>query len=176
MNSVPGWGSWSLDPFVILALFAASVVYVRMYRLAGSRSSVGAGHWVPYAGGILALAIALLSPLDAIGDRWLISAHMLQHVMLSDIAPALIVLGCHNPNFLRYLGSDFLEHRHAWGVDAVVIGQDYTIKHGVISSVVRATLFARCRLPRPGAGGGCTDHGIRSASVPMKGVNDHADH
>jgi putative membrane protein len=98
MTSVPGWGSWSLDPVAILALLAASLVYARMYRRAASRSSaVGAGHWVPYAGGILALAIALLSPLDAIGDRWLLSAHMLQHVLLSDVAPALIVLGLRTP-------------------------------------------------------------------------------
>lgn len=98
MNSVPGWSSWSLDPVAILALIAASYVYARMYRRAASRSpAVGAGHWVPYAGGILALAIALLSPLDAIGDHWLLSAHMLQHVLLSDIAPALIVLGLRSP-------------------------------------------------------------------------------
>lgn len=98
MNSVPGWGSWSFDPLAILALIAASVVYARMYRRAAFRSSaVGAGHWVPYAGGILALAIALLSPIDAIGDHWLLSAHMLQHVLLSDVAPALIVLGLRSP-------------------------------------------------------------------------------
>jgi putative membrane protein len=98
MNSVPGWGSWNLDPVAILALLAASVVYTRMYRRAATRSSAtGPGHWVPYAGGILALAVALLSPLDAIGDRWLLSAHMLQHVLLSDVAPALIVLGLRSP-------------------------------------------------------------------------------
>jgi putative membrane protein len=98
MNSVPGWGSWSLDPVAILVLLAASVVYARMYKRAASHSpAVGAGHWVPYAGGILALAIALLSPLDAIGDHWLLSAHMLQHVLLSDVAPALIVLGLRSP-------------------------------------------------------------------------------
>jgi putative membrane protein len=98
MNSVPGWGSWSLDPVAILALLAASVVYARMYRRASRRSSaVGAGHWVPYGAGIAVLALALLSPLDAIGDRWLLSAHMLQHVLLSDVAPALIVLGLRSP-------------------------------------------------------------------------------
>ena len=64
MTSVPGWGSWSLDPLAILALFAAAFLYVRMYRRAASHSkAVGAGHWIPYAGGLIALAIALLSPL-----------------------------------------------------------------------------------------------------------------
>jgi cytochrome c oxidase assembly factor CtaG len=98
MTSVPGWGSWSLDPIAILALLGAVLVYARMYRRAASRSAkVGAGHWIPYAAGIIALAIALLSPLDAIGDRWLLSAHMAQHVLLSDIAPALILLGLRSP-------------------------------------------------------------------------------
>jgi putative membrane protein len=98
MNSVPGWGSWSPDPLAIFTLIAASVVYTRMYRRASSRSPApGAGHWVPYAASIAALAIALLSPLDAIGDGWLLSAHMLQHVLLSDVAPALIVLGLRSP-------------------------------------------------------------------------------
>jgi putative membrane protein len=98
MNSVPGWGSWSFDPVAILALAAASVVYARMYRRAKTHSAaLGAGHWVPYAAGIAVLAVALLSPLDAIGDKWLLSAHMLQHVLLSDLAPALIVLGLRSP-------------------------------------------------------------------------------
>jgi putative membrane protein len=98
MNHPPGWGSWSFDPIAILALVAASYVYARMYRRAASRSdAVGAGHWVPYAAGIAVLAIALLSPIDAIGSGWLLSAHMLQHVLLSDVAPALIVLGLRSP-------------------------------------------------------------------------------
>jgi putative membrane protein len=98
MNSVPGWASWNVDPLAILALVGGSVVYARMYRRASSRSSaLGAGHWAPYASGIAVLAVALLSPLDAIGDKWLLSAHMLQHVLLSDVAPALIVLGLRSP-------------------------------------------------------------------------------
>jgi putative membrane protein len=98
MTSVPGWGSWTLDPVAILALLAAAFLYARMYRRAAARSAkLGAGHWIPYAGGLVALAIALLSPLDAIGDRWLLSAHMAQHVLLSDIAPALLILGLRSP-------------------------------------------------------------------------------
>jgi putative membrane protein len=98
MNHVPGWGSWSFDPIAILALLAASVIYARMYRRAKFRSTtLGAGHWVPYATGIAVLAVALLSPLDAIGDKWLLSAHMLQHVLLSDLAPALLVFGLRSP-------------------------------------------------------------------------------
>jgi putative membrane protein len=100
MHHAPDWGSWSFDPIAIVALLAAGYVYARMYRRAraATRSrSVGAGHWLPYAGGLVAIAVALLSPLDAIGDGWLLSAHMAQHVLLSDVAPALIVLGLRSP-------------------------------------------------------------------------------
>ncbi|HWX44259.1 MAG TPA: cytochrome c oxidase assembly protein [Solirubrobacteraceae bacterium] len=98
MLHVPGWGSWTFNPIVILALGLAGVLYMRAYRRAASRSSaIGASHWVPYTAGLLVLAVALLSPLDPIGDRYLLSAHMAQHVLLSDIAPALLVLGLRRP-------------------------------------------------------------------------------
>jgi putative membrane protein len=101
MSHVPGWGSWTFNPIVILGLGLAAVLYARAYRRAagraGSNSAVGAGHWVPYGAGLLVLAVALLSPLDPIGDRYLLSAHMAQHVLLSDVAPALLVLGLRRP-------------------------------------------------------------------------------
>jgi putative membrane protein len=98
LATVPGWGSWSFNPIVVLALVLAGVLYVRAYRRAASRSTaVGAGHWVPYMCGLLVIAIALCSPLDPIGDEYLLSAHMVQHILLSDIAPALLVLGLRRP-------------------------------------------------------------------------------
>jgi putative membrane protein len=98
MTHVPGWGSWSFDPAAIIGLLVALALYVRVYRRAAARSSaVGAGHWVPYVAGIAVLTVALLSPLDTIGDHYLLSAHMAQHVLLSDVAPALLLLGLRSP-------------------------------------------------------------------------------
>ncbi len=98
MSSVPGWGSWTFNPIVIAALGLAAWLYMRAYRRAATKSSaIGAGHWIPYMCGLLVLVVALLSPLDPIGDRYLLSAHMAQHVLLSDIAPALLVLGLRRP-------------------------------------------------------------------------------
>ena len=95
----PGWTSWSFNPIIALALVAAVVVYARMYRKASEKAPKppNASHWVPYMSGIFALVVALFSPLDTIGDRYLLSAHMMQHVLLSDIAPALIILGLRSP-------------------------------------------------------------------------------
>ncbi len=99
MSAVPGWGSWTFEPLVLAALvLAGGAVCARLppRRRSGS-DAVGAGHWVPYAAGLTVVAVALCSPLDAIGDGYLLSAHMAQHVLLSDIAPALLVLGLRRP-------------------------------------------------------------------------------
>jgi cytochrome c oxidase assembly factor CtaG len=98
--AAPSWSSWTIDPGLIAILLAAAWLYSRGYRrakrLAGARQP-GAGHWLPYALGLIVLALALMSPLDAIGDRYLLSAHMGQHILLSDVAPALLVLGLRAP-------------------------------------------------------------------------------
>ena len=41
---------------------------------------------------MLALLAALVSPLDGLGEDYLFSAHMVQHLLLGDIAPLLILL------------------------------------------------------------------------------------
>jgi putative membrane protein len=98
MAHVPGWGSWTFNPIVIAALLGAGWLYMRAYRRAAARSeAIGASHWIPYMCGLLVIAVALLSPLDPIGDGYLLSAHMAQHVLLSDIAPALLILGLRRP-------------------------------------------------------------------------------
>jgi len=95
----PGWTSWNLDPVLILALVVVSGAYVAAYRRAGryAASPPTIGHWLPFASGIAALVVALMSPLDEIGDTYLLSAHMIQHVLLTDVAAALIVLGLRAP-------------------------------------------------------------------------------
>ncbi|MHB1537795.1 MAG: cytochrome c oxidase assembly protein [Solirubrobacteraceae bacterium] len=101
-GAIPGWGAWALagipEIIVLALLIAFSCAYVNAYRRAKSRSAkVGAGHWIPYSAGILTVFIAVCSPINPIGDSWLLSLHLLQHVLLADIAPALIVLGLRAP-------------------------------------------------------------------------------
>jgi putative membrane protein len=96
----PSWSTWTADPLLVVVLLGAGGLYALGYRraarLAGARAP-GVGHWLPYACGLLVLALALMSPLDAIGDGYLLSAHMGQHLLLSDLAPALLVLGLRAP-------------------------------------------------------------------------------
>ncbi len=96
----PTWTTWTIDPGLIALLLVAAWLYSRAFARAGRLSAnrgPGASHWLPYACGLAVIAVALMSPLDAIGDRYLLSAHMLQHILLSDVAPALLVLGLRAP-------------------------------------------------------------------------------
>jgi cytochrome c oxidase assembly factor CtaG len=99
MSGAPGWGNWSFEPLALLALLAAGGWYASMLRRVRRKTGrrVGPGHWLFYWSGLGVLLIALLSPIDEIGERWLLSAHTLQHTLLSDVAPALIVLGLRAP-------------------------------------------------------------------------------
>ena len=90
------WSAWSFEPVVVAALAAAAFLYWRGSRTAISRSTrARANHRVKraaFAAGMIALAIALISPLHAAGEV-LFSAHMVQHELLMAIAAPLLVLG-----------------------------------------------------------------------------------
>jgi cytochrome c oxidase assembly factor CtaG len=49
-----------------------------------------------FASGLVALALATSAPVDTLADRRL-SAHMVEHLIIGDIAPLLVVLGCTGP-------------------------------------------------------------------------------
>jgi putative membrane protein len=86
---------WLTDPAVLAPIALLVVVYVRRFRQArreaGGRGA-GSLQAFAFAGAVLALLAALASPLDGLGDQYLFSAHMLQHVLLGDIAPLLLLL------------------------------------------------------------------------------------
>ncbi|HET7838024.1 MAG TPA: cytochrome c oxidase assembly protein [Variovorax sp.] len=90
----PPW-VWELDPVVCSLLLVASVLYGaglarqwREHRLPKDATPRA----LAFAAGIVLLVLALLSPLDAWGDR-LFVGHMAQHLILMMAAPPLFVMG-----------------------------------------------------------------------------------
>ena len=86
---------WLADPGVLAPIAVLVAVYVLRFRSAraeGGGRGAGAFQAVAFAGATLALLAALASPLDGLGEDYLFSAHMLQHVLLGDIAPLLLLL------------------------------------------------------------------------------------
>lgn len=86
--------SWSFEPVPALGLLAAAVIYVRGWRKLNRQVPYRFPLWrlVCFLGGLAAIYLSLASPLDAFASLILI-AHMVQHLLLTMIAPPLILLG-----------------------------------------------------------------------------------
>lgn len=77
--------AWNLDPVLLVGLVAAAWAYGRGRR----RTTDTPGRQRAFAGALAALAVALVSPLEALSGV-LASAHMVQHVLLVVVAAPLL--------------------------------------------------------------------------------------
>lgn len=97
-------GSRLAEAAVLLPIAAAGVAYARGTWLAWARA--GRGRGVPtaaaacFVAGMATLLVALVGPVDRAGAE-LFSAHMLQHMLLMNVAAPLLVLGAPIPTMLR---------------------------------------------------------------------------
>jgi cytochrome c oxidase assembly factor CtaG len=95
MSGVAPKIAWSFEPGVLLGVVALGLLYVKGWRLArepGAPHPPGVGRLALFMSGLAVVLIALVSPIDGLGDQ-LMLMHMVQHILLLDIAPILIILG-----------------------------------------------------------------------------------
>jgi putative membrane protein len=86
---------WSFEPSVLAGVAALALAYVvgwRRARRPGAPHPPGYGRLSLYLGGLLAVAAALVSPIDGLSDDLMV-IHMVQHMLLLDVAPILMILG-----------------------------------------------------------------------------------
>src|SRR5579884_3123123 len=88
--------TWTWEPSVLLGCLALLVGYVALARPLTARATF-------FVAGDAVLLLALLSPLDTLGDAYLFSAHMLQHLLLVLVAPPLLLVGIPPRLFERFL-------------------------------------------------------------------------
>jgi putative membrane protein len=108
---------WRLDPTVLLPLAVFAGVYLWRFRIArgeaGGRGA-GAAQALAFVGAMLVLLAAVASPIDELGEQYLFSVHMVQHILLGDIAPLLVLLGLSRV-ILRPATRRLLRVEHALG-------------------------------------------------------------
>jgi putative membrane protein len=85
---------------VALALFAQA--FIRLRRR-GRGDHAGYGRAVLFTLGVALITLALVSPLDAVGEEYLLSAHMLEHVLIGDLGIALILVALRGPLLFFFL-------------------------------------------------------------------------
>jgi putative membrane protein len=88
--------AWNREPALVALLGASAALYAagvaRLWRKAGRGRGITRADTARFAAGWIALGVALLSPVDAMGAA-LFSVHMVQHELLMVVAAPLLVLG-----------------------------------------------------------------------------------
>lgn len=88
--------AWNWEPLLLAGLAITAAFYARgvvfLRRRSGSGGSASGRKVAAFALGMLAVFVALVSPLDALAGA-LFSAHMGQHILLMQVAAPLLVLG-----------------------------------------------------------------------------------
>jgi putative membrane protein len=86
--------TWTFEPSVLVGVLALCTAYGfgwRRARAPGEPHPPGYGRLALFSGGVLAILTALVSPVDGMSS-YLMLMHMVQHILLLDIAPILLIL------------------------------------------------------------------------------------
>ena len=88
--------AFAVEPLALACLAASAALYAigvtRLWRRAGRGRGIGRNDVVRFALGWVVLCVALMPPLDAMGERSF-AAHMAQHELLMVLAASFLVLG-----------------------------------------------------------------------------------
>lgn len=96
--------AWSWPILPLVGILVTTAIYLRGWTLARRTRPEELPGWraLSFCAGMLAIWLAIASPIDALDD-FLLTAHMIQHFMLMSVAPPLLVLGAPTVPLLRGL-------------------------------------------------------------------------
>jgi putative membrane protein len=95
----PWWTMWQFSPEILFGLLFADWIYGR-----GVARGAAPSRWraAAFYGGLVALAAALLSPIEPLADH-VFAIHQLEHMLLRTIGPMLILIGAPQAALMRGL-------------------------------------------------------------------------
>jgi putative membrane protein len=112
---------WEFDPLVILGLILSGYLYLRgvrrLWKIVGPGKGIKQWEVICFWCGWAFTAIALISPLHALGHA-LFSSHMVQHEILMLISAPLFVLGRPMIAFLKALPGPWAHELARWGTSS----------------------------------------------------------
>jgi len=90
--------SWTFDPIQLAGLALLGYAYYRRVHTLAARGTPTAAwrRWC-YGSGLGLLVFVLVSPVDAVGEEQFLFVHMIQHIVIGDLAPLLMVAGLTGP-------------------------------------------------------------------------------
>ena len=96
--------SWNFDPWVIIPLLGAAAIYLRGWLLLRKKlpGRFNTARLAAFQSGLLVVFLALTSPIDVFANL-LLFIHMTQHILLTMVAPPLLLMGAPMLPLLRGL-------------------------------------------------------------------------
>lgn len=129
----PIMSMWQFEPEIVAGLLIAAALYI-----AGVRRGAEARWWrhALFCGGLLALAAALLSPIEPLADH-VFAIHQVEHMLLRSIGPMLILLSQPQAALMRGIPS-WLRRR---AVGPVIANEAVRQTFGLLSNPAIATIL-----------------------------------
>jgi putative membrane protein len=149
--------SWTLEPLQLapIALIAAAYA-VRARTLARRQQPVPGWRIALFALGIALLVLAVASPIATVGEEELFSFHMVQHLLIGDLAPLCLLAGLTGPLLrpilalpsvmrLRVLANPFIA-LPIWTLNLVVwhlpFFYEAAVRHSAVHAVEHIAFFS----------------------------------
>jgi len=90
--------SWTFDPAAFLLIAASGFLYYRRAATLASRGApVELWRRLVFGLGLILAFLAVASPIHALGEQQFFFVHMIQHILLGDLAPLCFVAGLTGP-------------------------------------------------------------------------------
>jgi putative membrane protein len=93
--------AWDWEPSIVIGCAALLLIY--FVKVQGKTLM----HAVYFVSGVLVILVDLVSPIDTLADKYLFSAHMVQHLVLMAVPP-LLILGIPESAVIRALGRPWI--------------------------------------------------------------------
>ncbi|MET0263649.1 MAG: cytochrome c oxidase assembly protein [Rariglobus sp.] len=129
------WTHWHNEPHLVGGLILLGWLYALLTGPLRSRVAPGAayprGHAIRFYLALVVFYLAVGSPLDQIGERFLLSAHMVQHQLIMYVAAVLFLLGL--PAWLvdPVIAHPSLRHVSRFFTRPLICGLIYTLVYSI---------------------------------------------
>jgi putative membrane protein len=90
--------SWNFEPLQLVPTLLIGLLYARrVHTLRAAGTPVATWRVWCFGTSLFLVLVALVSPIDEFGEEQFLFMHMVQHILLGDLAPLLFVLGLTGP-------------------------------------------------------------------------------
>jgi cytochrome c oxidase assembly factor CtaG len=100
------WTQWTLSPLVLAGAAVSLVFFFQGFHRLRARGRADLAPWSRaflFCAGVAITVLALVGPIDTVGEEYLQSVHMLQHVLVADLGVALTLVAVRGPLAVFFL-------------------------------------------------------------------------